>query len=177
LRSENDSLLNDKNLNFEFSYKKNNSIKSCVIIFFLIIFQILLAILLRVKKKNLFSCENLDIGLNGTHILYKESRCHIKKPVGYCYMDYFKNYFDLTPINNANCSLRNSKKEKENFLINLKGINNDINYDTAKKFAFPYTNLDSKYFLKNQASVQNFGKLVNQDIYDMNDEKNKEKNK
>ena len=180
MRSENDSLLNDKNLNFEFTYKKNNNIKSCIIIFFLLFVQILLAILLRVKKKKLFSCDDLDIGLNGTHILYKDnlkSQCHIKKPDGYCYMDYFKNYFDLTPIKNANCSLRDPTKEKENFLINLKGINNDINYDNAKKFAFPYTNIDSKYSLKNQASVGNFGKLVNQDIYDIDDEKNKEKKK
>ena len=137
-------------------------------------------IFLKTKKNNLFSCENLDIGINGTHILYKENlknQCHFKKPEGYCYMDYFKYYFDLTPIDNANCSLRDPVQEKKNFLINLEGINNDINYYNAKIFAFPHTNLDSKYFLKNQKDINDFGTLVNKDIYDIEDEKNKEKKK
>ena len=177
-RSENESLLNDKNLNFQFSDRKRNNIKSCIIIFSFIIFQIIFSILLGVKKSKLFSCENIDIGINGTHILYKDnlkSQCHIQKPKGYCYMDYFKNYFDLTPINNINCSLRDAKQVYKNFLINLEGHNNDIDLKTAKKLAFPHTNLDKKYFLKNQQCINNFGSLVNADIYDLNDEKNKDK--
>ena len=178
-RSKNE-ILNDKNLNFIFNDTNRNSIKSCIIIFFLIFFQVIFLIFLKTKKNNLFSCENLDIGLNGTHILYKENlknQCHFKKPEGYCYMDYFKYYFDLTPIDNANCSLRDPVQEKKNFLINLEGINNDINYYNAKIFAFPHTNLDSKYFLKNQKNINDFGTLVNKDIYDIEDEKNKEKKK
>ena len=92
-------------------------------------------------------------------------------------MDYFKYYFDLTPIDNNNCSLRNPTKEKKNFLLNLEGINENINYYKAKKFVFPHTNLDPKYFLKNQKDIQTFGTLVNKDIYDMEDLYNIEKNK
>ena len=174
MRSENESILNDKNLNFIFPESKGNSIKSCIIIFSLIIFQIIIVALIKMKKNKLFSCENLDIGLNGTHILYKDNlqkQCYIKNPQGYCYMDYFKYYFDLTPINN-NCSLRDPIEEKK-----LEGINNNINYYKAKKFAFPHTNLDSKYFLGNQQNIPHFGTLVNKDIYDLEDEKSKEKNK
>ena len=179
-RSENESILNDKNLNFIFSNKKGHNIKSCLIIFSLIIFQIAMVILLRAKKDELFSCKNIDIGLNGTHILYKDnlkSKCHIKKPEGYCYMDYFKYYFDLTPINNINCSLRDPIIEKRNFLLNLEGVNENINYYKAKKFVFPYTNLDPKYSLKNQKDIETFGTLVNKDIYDMEDLYNIDKNK
>ena len=179
-RSENDSILNDKNLNFIFSNKRGNNIKSCLIIFSLFAILITFSLLLNSKKNELFSCENIDIGLNGTHILYKDnikSQCHIKKPAGYCYMDYFKYYFDLTPIDNNNCSLRNPTKEKKNFLLNLEGINENINYYKAKKFVFPHTNLDPKYFLKNQKDIQTFGTLVNKDIYDMEDLYNIEKNK
>ena len=174
-RSENESILNDKNLNFIFSNKKGHNIKSC-----LIIFQIAMVILLKEKKDVLFSCKNIDIGLNGTHILYKDSlksQCHIKKPEGYCYMDYFKYYFDLTPIDNINCSLRDPIIEKRNFLLNLEGVNENINYYKAKKFVFPHTNLDSKYFLKNQKDIETFGTLVNKDIYDMEDLYNIDKNK
>ena len=176
-RSENESLLNDKNLNLHFSDKKRNNIKSCITIFSFIIFQLLFSILLRVKKSQLFSCENIDIGINGTGIIYKDnlkSQCHIQKPNGYCYMDYFKNYFDLTALNNINCSNRDSKQEYKNFLINLEG-NKDIDFTKAKKFAFPHTNLESKYSLKNQQCINNFGELVNKDIYDLDDEKNKGK--
>ena len=177
-KTENEALLNDKKFNFVFSKNKLSNTNIYMNIFFILFIQIFFICLLKLKNKKLFSCENLDIGLNGTHILYKENnRCHIKKPDGYCYMDFFKNYFDLTPIKNANCSLRNPIKEKENFFINLKGINNDINYDTAKRFVFPFTHIDPKYFLKNQIDIENFGKLVNQDIYDMDDEKNKGKKK
>ena len=51
--------------------------------------------MIHLKKKKLFLCENLDIGINGTHILNKktQTQCQIKKPEGYCYMDYFKYYF------------------------------------------------------------------------------------
>ena len=179
-RSENESILNDKNLNFIFSNKKGNNIKSCLIIFSLFIFHIAIIILLKAKKDELFSCKNIDIGLNGTHILYKDSlksQCHIKKPEGYCYMDYFKYYFDLTPINNINCSLRDPIIEKRNFLLNLEGVNENINYYKAKKFVFPYTNLDPKYSLKNQKDIETFGTLVNKDIYDMEDLYNIDKNK
>ena len=178
-RSEKESILNDDNLNYFFPESKGNSVKSCIIIFSLIIFNIIFFSLLKIKKKKMFSCENLDIGLNGTHISYKEdinNQCHIKKPEGYCYMDYFKYYFDLSSINN-NCSLRDPIQEKKNFLINLEGNNDDIIYYKAKKFAFPHTNIDSKYFLGSQQNIQNFGSLVNKDIYDMEDEKNKDKMK
>ena len=147
-RSEHDSLLNDKNLNFVFKRNKLKDIKPCFIILFLFLIQIFLACIIKVKKNEIFSCENIDIGLNGTHILYKDNlknQCHIKKPEGYCYMDYFKYYFDLTPINNINCSLRAPIKEKKNFLINLENNNDNINYYTSKKFAFPHTNLDSRF--------------------------------
>ena len=177
-RSENDSLINDKNLNFQFSDRKKNNIKSCIIIFSFIIFQLTFSILLSVKKSKLFSCDNIDIGINGTHIIYNQNikkQCHIEKPKGYCYMDYFTNYFDLTPINNINCSLRDSFIEKKNFLINIENINKNIDLFSSKKFAFPHTNLDQKYFLKNQQCINNFGSLVNADIYDINDEKNKDK--
>jgi len=179
-RSENESLLKDKNLNLLFYDIKGNNIKPCIIIFSLLIFQIIFLASLKSKKKELFSCEKIDIGLNGTHILYKDNlknQCHIKKPEGYCYMDYFKYYFDLTPINNINCSLRDPIKEKKNFLMNLENNNDNINYYTSKKIAFPHTNLDSKYFLKNQKDIINFGTLVNKDIYDMEDIKNMERNK
>ena len=177
-RSENESLINDKNLNFQFSDRKRNNIKSCITIFSFIIFQIIFFILLSVKKSKIFSCKNLDIGINGTHITYKENiktQCHIEKPKGYCYMDYFTNYFDLTPINNINCSLRDSYLEHKNFLINIEYNNKNIDFTKAKTFAFPYTNLDSKYFLKNQQCINTFGSLVNADIYDLNDKKNKNK--
>ena len=85
--------------------------------YFFFLIEIFFIGLVRMKKNKLFSCENLDIGLNGTHILYKDhlkKQCRIKKPQGYCYMDYFKYYFDLTPINN-NCSLRDPIEEKKKF--------------------------------------------------------------
>ena len=105
-------LLNDKKINFVFSNNKFNNTNIYMNIFFLLFIQIFFIYQIKLKNKKSFSLENFDIGLNGTHILYEESRCHIKKPEGYCYMDYFKNYFDLTPINNANCSLCNPIKEK-----------------------------------------------------------------
>jgi len=105
-----------------------------------------------------------------------QDQCHFKKPEGYCYdIDLLMKYLDLTP--NINCSSRDAEKEKKNFVKNLKkSNNNNINLKTTKKFAFPYTNLDSKYSLKNQKNMSAFGTLVNQEIYDLDDsEKNKNK--
>ena len=34
-------------------------------------------------------------------------------------MDYLKGYFELTNINNRNCSLRKGEEEKKNFMKNL----------------------------------------------------------
>ena len=178
-RNENNALLNDKNLIFSYPKNKGKKLRIICFLLFISIFFIFNCCMIHLKKKKLFLCENLDIGINGTHILNKktQTQCQIKKPEGYCYMDYFKYYFDLTPIDNSNCSLRDPIEEKKNFFINLEGINNDINYYNAKIFAFPHTNLDSKYFLKNQKDINDFGTLVNKDIYDIEDEKNKEKKK
>ena len=177
-RSEHEEMLNERDLNFEFLDKKRNITRSIIITLCLLFFQIFILVLLKLKKNKIFTCENIDIGINGTRILYKENiknQCYIKKPKGYCYMDFFKNYFDKTSTNNLNCSLRDSTKEKKLFLKNLENNNEQINYYTAKKFAFPHTNLYSKYFLKNQKDVCTFGTLVNKDIYDLDEKKNKEK--
>ena len=123
--------------------------------------------LLEIKKDKLFKCDNWEFGLNGTKInndLFKDS-CQFKMPKGYCKMDYFKGYFDLTDIKNRNCSLRNSKEEKRNFMKNLDS-NNNIDKNT-KIYGFPYTNLDEIYSLKNQKNIESFGLLVNKNIFDL----------
>jgi len=79
-------------------------------------------------------------------------------------IDYFKNYFDLTAINNINYFIK--IQEYKIFLINLNG-NKDKDIDNKKKFTFPHTNLEFKYFLKKQQCINNFSELVNKDIYDL----------
>ena len=184
-RSKKDLLLNDKykakNNNIE--NNKLNGNKAIINIILLISIQLIYFILLLIKKNKLFSCKNINLyrGLNETNIIMKDNpnmqdQCHFKKPEGYCYdIDFLMKYLDLTP--NINCSSRDAEKEKKNFVKNLKkSNNNNINLKTTKKFAFPYTNLDSKYSLKNQKNMSAFGTLVNQEIYDLDDsEKNKNK--
>ena len=183
-KTKKDIIINDKyktgnnnNLN------NNNQINNNKIIFnilFLISILLIYIIFINYKKNKIFSCNNISLyrGLNDSNILLKENtnlqdQCHFNKPEGYCYMDYLINYFDLNP-NNKNCSLRDAKIEKKNFFMNLEKNNKNINFKTTKKFAFPYTNLENKYFLKNQININNFGSLVNQDIYDLDDNKNKD---
>ena len=62
--------------------------------------------------------------------------------------------------------------KKKNFLKNIENNNNKVNLYTSKIFAFPHTNYDEKYSLKNQKSINDFGKLVNSDIYDYEKNKN-----
>ena len=171
-RSENESiLLNDKGNNFILSDKKRNIFKLYVMIFSFILIHIIFIILLKNKKEKIFTCENWDKGINGTKILNNNEnyKCQIQKPIGYCYMDYFKGYFDLTPKNNRNCSLRDPILEKRYFLKNLENNNQNVDLFKTNIFAFPYTNIDSKYSLKKQKSVNDFGLLVNKDIYNYED--------
>ena len=86
-------------------------------------------------------------------------------------MDYFKGYFDLNSQHNLNCSNRDPVKERRLFLKNIENINNKINLFTTKKFAFPHTNLEDKYSLKKQKSINDFGQQVNNDIYDLENNK------
>ena len=171
-RAENESiLLNDNSKMYIFSDKKRKNIKLFIIVFSLILIQIIFLILLKIKKEKIFSCENWDIGINGSRIINNNDNnsCKFQKPNGYCYMDFFKGYFDLTPKDNRNCTLRDSVKEKKYFLKNLENNNQKINLFSTKIFAFPHTNLDKKFCLKNQENINNFGLLVNNDIYDYED--------
>ena len=177
-RSENESILiNDKNKSFIFSDKKKNTIKFYLIIFSLVGIMVMHTILLRYKKKQIFTCDNWDVGINGTKILNnnEQYKCQIQKPSGYCYMDYFKGYFDLTPQYNRNCSIRDPILEKRFFLKNLENNNEKVDLFSTNVFAFPLTNIDKKYFLKNQKSVNDFGRLVNKDIYDYEEKSNANK--
>ena len=176
-RTENESmLLNDKSNIYIFSDKKRKNFKLYLIVFSLIGIQVIFLFLLQLKKAKILSCENWDKGINGTLINNNDKNtCKFQKPTGYCYMDFLKGYFDLTPNDNRNCSLRDSVKEKKYFLKNLENNNQKINLFSTKIFAFPHTNLDAKYFLKNQKSIRNFGLLVNDDIYDFEDSSYKNK--
>ena len=165
-RSENESkLLNDKINNFIFSDKKRNKIKFYLTSFSFIFIQIIHIILLKYKKNKVFNCDNWDIGINGTKINNENNKCQIKKPNGYCYMDYFKGYFD-TSFQNNNCSIREATQERRYFLRNLEDKNKNVDLFKTNLFAFPLTNLDKKYSLKNQKNIKDFGLLVNSDIYD-----------
>ena len=172
--SESSLLLKDKNDNYVASNKKINRIKFFLIILCLISIQISYFIFIGYKKKKAFNCNNWDIGINGTHINNKIDNCIILKPSEYCYMDYFKGYFDLTPKDNQNCSLREPTQEKKNFLKNIENNNNNVDLFNTKVFAFPHTNLVKKYSLKNQISVNDFGRLVNADIYNLETNKDKD---
>ena len=173
-KSENESkLLNDESNNY-FSYKKRNKCIFYLASITLFSIELIHIFLLRYKKGIIFNCDNWDIGINGTKINNENSKCQIKKPNGYCYMDYFKGYFNLDYQEN-NCSLRNPTLERKNFLRNIEDNNKNINIFKTNIFAFPLTNLDEKYSLKNQKNIKNFGFLVNNDIYDFGDASNKNK--
>ena len=161
---------------FNYKDKEENSdvkfnIKNFVILILLFINLILLHTLLEIKKEKIFKCDHWDIGLNGTSIINDNLKysCEIKKPQGYCKMDYFKGYFDLT-YSNYYCSVRDAEKEKYYFMKNLRS-NINIDKDT-KIFGFPYTNHNKKYYLKNQIDIVSFGTLVNNDIFSLNENNN-----
>ena len=161
-----------KSLNIDISYsEKKININSILNIVILLIIIILMHVLLKIKKVEILKCDNWEIGLNNTKINNDKLKytCQIKKPEGYCYMDYLKGYFELTNINNRNCSLRNGEEEKKNFMKNL---NKNKNIDKSTKiFGFPYTNINKKFSLKNQKDIESFGLLVNNDIFDLNKQK------
>ena len=161
-------LYNEQKENSENYYPENKlNIKNFLNLILLIIILILMHTLLEIKKEKIFNCDKWDIGLNGTKVNdNSENICQMKKPKGYCKMDYFKGYFDLTPFNNRNCSKRDAEKEKKYFMKNLK--NNKNIDDSTEIFGFPYTNIDKKFSLKNQKNVETFGLLVNNDIFDLN---------
>ena len=150
---------------------KRNNLKNILYLVILLICLILMHILLGIKKKELLKCDNWDIGLNGTRIINDNLKysCQIPKPEGYCYMDYFKGYFDLSDVNNRDCSIRDAEKEKKAFMENLKE-NHNID-ESTKIFGFPYTNINKKYSLKNLKDTETFGLLVNNDIFDLNKQK------
>ena len=178
-RSESESsyLLKEKNDDYVASNKKINKVKFCLIISCLISIQILYIIFIEYKKEISFNCSNWSLGINGTRINNKyneEDKCTFPKPLGLCYMDFFKGYFDLTHPNNKNCSLREPTQEKKYFLKNIENNNNNVDLFNTNIFAFPHTNLHKKYSLKNQISVNDFGRLVNADIYNLETNKNKE---
>ena len=163
-------LLNDINKNiFYISDKRKNKIRLFIILLSFLSVQMTHIILIKFKKSQIFNCDNWDIGINGTKI--SNDVCKIQRPNGYCYMDYFKGYFDLNNKDNLNCSNRDPVKERRLFLKNIENINNKINLFTTKKFAFPHTNLEDKYSLKKQKTIKDFGKLVNSDIYDLENRK------
>ena len=169
------------NIDNNYSNEFNNN-KLSKIIINLFEFLIPLAILIfsnillyKSKKKN-FTCINWNTSISGKIKLNDENNlgCKLKEPEGYCLMDYYKNYFDISSIIPQNCSIRDAKKEKKYFFKNL-NENKNISPNT-KRFAFPYTNLDEKFSLKNQKTINDFGKLVNNDIYDLDNIKNKNTN-
>ena len=163
-------LLNDINKNFILSDKKRSKIIYFIILLSFISIQIFHIIFMKFKKGQIFNCENWGIGLNGTKI--ENNNCKIKMPNGYCYMNYFKGYFDLNEEKNLNCSIRNPFNEKKLFLQNIENNNKNVNLLKTKKFAFPHTNYDEKYSLKTQKNIKDFGRIVNSDIYDLEEEKN-----
>ena len=167
-KSEN--LLNDQN-NLRFLNKKRNNIQLYLIIFGLLSLEIGNIILIAIKKREIFTCDNWEIGINGTKINEINNKCQIPKPKGYCYMNYFKGYFELSKNEDKICSLRDPTLEKKYFIQNLEDRNKNINIYGTNIFAFPLTNYDQKYSLKN---AKNFGLLVNKDIYDYSKNQNKE---
>ena len=83
-----------------------------------------------------YSCEKWNINLNSTYIIdEKNIKCNILKPQGLCYMDKLFSYFDLTLVNQINCSKRD-EIEYHNFYSTIK----NKNLSSAKIFGFPYTN-------------------------------------
>jgi hypothetical protein len=94
---------------------KRNNLKNILYLVIVLICLILMHILLGIKKKELLKCDNWDIGLNGTRIINDNLKysCQIQKPEGYCYMDYFKGYFDISDANTRDCSIRDAEKEKK----------------------------------------------------------------
>ena len=89
------------------------------------------------KYEQKYACDKWNITLNSTYILDNEdSKCNIIKPQGLCYMDKLYNYFDLTLVNQINCSKRD-ENEYNNF-YNL--IQSYKNYSKSKIFGFPKTN-------------------------------------
>ena len=165
-------LLNDINKNLFISDKKRNKIRLFLILFLFLSIQIIHFFLMKLKKRQLFNCDNWDVGINGTKI--SDDYNKIKRPDGYCYMDYFNGYFDLNNKKDLDCSVRDSVKERKYFLKNIEDYNQKVNLLTTKIFAFPHTNKDQKYFLKNQKTIKNFGRLVNIDIYDLENNRYKD---
>jgi len=83
-----------------------------------------------------YTCENWEKTLNSSHILDDiDTKCNIQKPKGLCYMDKLYNYFDLTLVNQINCS-----KRDENEYYNFYDSINNINISSSKIFGFPFTN-------------------------------------
>ena len=167
-----DSYYEEKDDSFILYNDSAINIKHISILILLIIIIILLHTLLEIKKEKIFGCEDWDTGLNGTKIDNDDSKysCHLKLPKGYCKMNFYKGYFDLTPINNRNCAIRDAKQEKKNFMKNL-GENKNVD-NLTKVFGFPFTNKDKKYSLKNQKDINSFGLLVNNDIFDLDKNNN-----
>ena len=164
--------LKENNQNILLNNRKGNKIKLYLIIFSFLSIQISNFLIIKFKKEQIFTCDNWEIGINGTKINSGEDNCQIPKPKGYCYMDYFKGYFELSKNEDKICSLRDSTLEKENFLKNINKKNKNVNLKTTNIFAFPLTNSDKKYSLQ---KLKNFGRQVNKDIYDFERNINRER--
>ena len=155
--------LKENNQNILLNNRKGNKIKLYLIIFSFLSIQISNFLIIKFKKEQIFTCDNWELGINGTKINLGEDNCQIPKPKGYCYIDYFKGYFELSKNEDKICSLRKPTLEKENFLKNINKKNKNLNLKTTNIFAFPLTNSDKKYSLK---KLKNLGSQVNKDIYD-----------
>ena len=155
--------------------KNYNRNKYYLIIFLYVLIPIIQFLFIKNTKEKIFKCKDWEVGINGKKILNdkEKNNCKIKNPSEYCCMDFFKGYFDLTKTNNINCLIRDSSIEKKYFFKNIENNNVNVDLFKTKIFAFPHTNLDNKYSLKNQKNIHEFGSLVNQNILDYSN-KNKE---
>ena len=161
-----DSYYEEKDDSFILYNDSAINIKNIFILILLIIIFILLHTLLEIKKEKIFKCDSWDIGLNGTKIDIDDSKysCQLKLPNGYCKMNYFKGYFDLTPTNNRNCAIRDAKQEKKNFMKNL-GENKNIaesNIPNLLNFKGSIKSFDIKENIQYEVEMNNiyFTKII-----------------
>ena len=153
-----------------YKYFQNRKYIYLIVSIIFILFIIYEGNMLRTKKNHDYSCDKWDLNLNGTSVNKinenneNDLSCYINKPKGFCYMNKLINYFDLTKDQKINCKKR---KESEKAIFMNSILDNKEQFKNTKIFGFPYTNKEPQFFLKNQISDGEFGRLVMKNIIDI----------
>jgi len=143
-------------------YKKKYIIFILMSIFMIIIFYFKSYFYYSINNK----CKNWGYGLGKKQIDTQHNKkkfgCYFKMPQN-CTKNFFNNFFDFSKILKIDCN-KNRKNERK-ILINILGEK----FNNTTDFAYPYTNK----FNENDSLKENYLKKVLENIYDLNDIKNK----